>query len=338
MLIAIAAVVAGDEQQERAIVLRVLTACFVGLVLCGIGTSAAEAQFGQKVAVEDGGPRLGDEQVERYRIGVVVNAGKGLCKGIKATVPVPMDWPEQDVEIVEEDLSAGVKRVSYRDIGGSVQQMVVEIPILPAGHEARAVMTYEIRRRQLLAPEETAGLKIPDRLDRQMMTYLGPSPAIEVRNRRIQTLAREIVQDKDTAWEQVEAMYDWVRDNIRYEDMPLKGALAALKDGNGDCEELSSLFIALCRANKIPARTVWVPGHCYAEFYLEDADGQGHWFPCQLAGTRAFGAMPEYRPILQKGDNFQDPDRSRDTMRYVSEYLTGAGGQPSVNFVREPLK
>ena len=43
---------------------------------------------------------------------------------------------------------------------------------------------------------------------------------------------------------------------------------AALRDGTGDCEELSSLFIALCRAHGIPARTVWVPDHCYPEFYL----------------------------------------------------------------------
>ena len=52
---------------------------------------------------------------------------------------------------------------------------------------------------------------------------------------------------------------------------------------------------------------VWVPGHCYPEFYLEDAEGRGHWIPCQAAGTRAFGSMPEHRPILQKGDNFRVP-------------------------------
>ena len=72
-----------------------------------------------------------------------------------------------------------------------------------------------------------------------------------------------------------ELIYDHVRDNVEYRNGRLKGALAALRDGHGDCEELSSLFIAVCRANKIPARTIWVPNHCYPEFYLVDQDGEG---------------------------------------------------------------
>ena len=74
----------------------------------------------------------------------------------------------------------------------------------------------------------------------------------------------------------------------------------------------------------MPARTVWVPGHCYPEFYLEDAEGKGHWFPCQAAGVRSFGGIDEKRPILQKGDNFTVPKR-REKQRYVSEFLKGDG-------------
>ena len=42
-----------------------------------------------------------------------------------------------------------------------------------------------------------------------------------------------------------------------------------------------------------------------------------------------------WKPILQKGDNFRDPERPRESMRYLSEYLTGAGGKPKVKFIRE---
>ena len=76
----------------------------------------------------------------------------------------------------------------------------------------------------------------------------------------------------------------------------IEGARQALDDGFGDCEELTSLFVAMCRAVGIPARCVWVPGHCYPEFYLEDKEGKGHWFPCQAAGSPAFGGIPEKRP------------------------------------------
>ena len=114
-----------------------------------------------------------------------------------------------------------------------------------------------------------------------------------------------------------------------------------MRDGTGDCEEITSLFIAICRAADIPARTVWVPGHCYPEFYLEDDKGQGHWFPCQSAGAREFGGISELRPILQKGDNFRPPKNSHERQRYMAEYLTGSpspgGGKPQVKFIREAV-
>ncbi|MGH7140641.1 MAG: transglutaminase-like domain-containing protein, partial [Pirellulales bacterium] len=95
------------------------------------------------------------------------------------------------------------------------------------------------------------------------------------------------------------------------------------------------LFIALCRASEFPARTVWVPKYCYPEFYLEDADGHGYWFPCRVAGTREFGGINEHRPIWQKGDNFRVPERPREMTHYIPPELTVKGIEPGVNFVRE---
>ncbi|HYW78604.1 MAG TPA: transglutaminase-like domain-containing protein, partial [Thermoguttaceae bacterium] len=140
---------------------------------------------------------------------------------------------------------------------------------------------------------------------------------------------------EENAWKRVEAIYDWVREKVEYQNGPLKGALAALNSGTGDCEELTSLFIAICRAAEIPARTVWVEGHCYPEFYLADAEGNGHWFPCQAAGTRAFGGIPEFRPVLSKGDSFRPPYDRRDVQRYPADRLNGAGGRPRVKFIRK---
>jgi hypothetical protein len=111
----------------------------------------------------------------------------------------------------------------------------------------------------------------------------------------------------------------------------------ALTEGHGDCKEMTSLFIAFCRANDIPARTVHVQGHAYPEFYLLDKEGTGHWFPCQAAGTRAFGGIPEVRPILEKGDNFRDPRNPKNRYHFLPETVTGANaaGKPRVKFIRE---
>ncbi|HEY2839360.1 MAG TPA: transglutaminase-like domain-containing protein [Pirellulales bacterium] len=307
------------------------------IVLCFVlagAASPASAQFGV-VGEEDHGPKLGPEVKQRFEVGMVVTTSGGECTGIVATTPIPIDWPEQTVEVVKEDVSDWVRRVTYRDIGGTVKQMVVAVPQIPAGQQMRCVTTFEIIRRPIIAPEETSMFVIPKKPDRQAKLSLAPSVKIESRDPKIVKLAKEITEEKETAWEKVEAIYDWVREHVKYQNGPLKGALAALKDETGDCEELTSLFIAMCRAINVPARTVWVPGHCYPEFYLEDGEGKGHWFPCQAAGTRSFGGIDEKRAILQKGDNFTVPESPKKKMRYVSEFLKGDGGQPQVQWIRQ---
>jgi transglutaminase-like putative cysteine protease len=306
-------------------------------------TAPAAAQFTDEKPTE--GIGFGESSVRTYRIGVRIHASGGSIKAIRATLPIPIDWPEQTVRMIDEDISRNVRRVSERKLGATVSQMTVEIPRLSAGEKAHAFRTYEVTRRAILAPDDTTQFKIPAKSGRELKIYLGTSPYIETLHPRIRKLGREVFdQDGDQAdWEKVEAIYDHVREIVSYKfDKKIKGAYQALRDGVGDCEELSALFIALCRVNKIPARLVWVPDHCYAEFYLEDAEGQGHWFPCELAGTRNFGQMPQPRPILQKGDNFKVPEK-KERQLYVSEHLRGlpaspGGGKPKVSWVRELLE
>jgi hypothetical protein len=131
-----------------------------------------------------------------------------------------------------------------------------------------------------------------------------------------------------------------VRDNVKYQDGKFQGALETLRAEKGNKHDLTSLFIALCRAHKVPARTVWVTDHVSAEFYLQDQDGKGAWFPCQVAGTREFGCLSDLRPVLQKGENFKVPEQ-KEPQRFVPESLKGQGGRgggtPEVQFVRKLL-
>ena len=300
------------------------------------GHTAATAQFLDEPAAA-AGPTLGEPRIQRFRVGVAVTAEGGPVQGVYATMPVPTDWPEQKVRVVSEDLSPGVRNLRYRMLAPGVKQAVVEIPDIAAGETVKAVVTFEIERASIQAPTDTTRLKVPEKPDRALRSFLGPSPYIESRHARIVKLAKEAAGDLG-GWRQVEAIYDAVREKVEYREGKLKGAAKALADGWGDCEELTCLFIAACRSQGIPARTVWVEGHCYPEFHLVDAAGNGWWFPCQAAGTRAFGSMPDCLPILQKGDAFRDPDRPAETLRYVSEFVRGSStgdGQPRVQFIRE---
>jgi hypothetical protein len=285
-------------------------------------------------------PRLGEPVVSQWQFGVKVNA-PGAVTGIVATLPVPMDWPEQSVRIVKEEKSPGISRISYRTLDGGVRQMVVTIPRLAAGQEASAIVTMEIAKRQILEPAETASLAVPERGGRELAKFLAPSPYIESNDPRIKSLAATIVEGQNAGWDRSAAIFDWVRANVKYEFAEaIQPAAAALDSRVGDCEELSSLVIALCRANQIPARAVWVPGHTYPEFYLVDAAGRGHWYPCQAAGEdRQFGSMIEDRPILQKGDNFKVPDE-RQPQRYVQQRLSAknAAASPAVEWIMRPVK
>ncbi len=257
-------------------------------------------------------------------------------------VPVPMEWPEQTVKVVQQEVSPGVK-VSYQALDQTAKLMVVRIPWLPAGEQAKAVLTFEVNRSMQLPPDDKAAFVLPVAKDLSpaLRRYLTASPKIEVSNAKIRKAAKETGADAKLAWNRVEALYDWMRTQVKYKTGdPVKGAAAALKDGFGNHDDLSSLFVALCRAADIPARTVWVPQFSYCEFYLLDKKGEGHWIPCSPAGARAFGEMLDTKPVLAKGDNFVAPSGSREHQRYIREYLnvtaaTPNGGRPSVEWVKQ---
>ncbi|PQO42269.1 transglutaminase-like domain-containing protein [Blastopirellula marina] len=316
--------------------------CFsLCLTLAFLLPTAAWAQFDNVQPDEaKSAAVLGSSKTMKYQVGVKLQAVGGPCAGLVATIPVPADWPEQTVRLADEQITPAVQRVGYRMVEGTVKEMMVSVPRLNAGETAMALITVEVERRSASPPTETDELKVPRRLPLAMRRYLGPSPYIESRHGEIRSQASKLVRDVETDWKKVETVYDWVRDNITYTSGKPTNAVTALRAKQGDFEDVTGLFVAMCRAIDIPARMVWVPNSAYAEFYLEDADGEGHWYPCRLAGERAFGEMPDHPLIIQKGDNFRLPDR-KNPVRFVNEKLSGkavrGGGKPRVEFVREVL-
>lgn len=316
-------------------------------LLCGLVMLAALLPQAYAQLQEEANPyrRYGSARVSQYRVGVSVNARKGPVKNIVAMVAIPFDCDEQQVEIIEEDVSPECGEVEFRLLKqGEARQLKVTIPFLPGGQEAHAMFTYEVTTKTILPPEDTTKLVIPAKPGRDLKQYLGKSPFIETNHPKIRKLARTILAEVDkeaTDWERVEAFYDYVQENIEYVEGDDKSALQTLKDKKGDCQNISVLFIALCRTSKIPARIVWVHEHNYAEFGLEDDEGKLHWFPVESSGSRAFGEMPLARTIMQKGDNFKVPERPRTPLRYASNFMVGdalpGSGKPKVKYYQDQL-
>jgi len=311
------------------------------LTLCALlQAGPATAQFKEG---EPGGPQMGETRVSKWQAGFEVTAVGGPCKGIVGYIPVPVEWPEQQVKIAARDVSPGAK-ISFQPLD-EIKVMVLRIPQIQSNETIKALVTFEVHRSVQLLPAEKdrKAFVLPDvkKLEGSVRRYLAASPKIEPGSPAVRKAAKEVGADKEQAWERVEALYDWARKQVRYKQGgACKGAAAALRDGVGSHEDITSLFIALCRAANIPARTVWVPEFCYAEFYLVDAEGVGHWIPCQPAGARTFGQMPDTKPILAKGDGFHPPYPSREKqMRYLAESLIGTplpnGGRPQVKGVHQ---
>lgn len=101
----------------------------------------------------------------------------------------------------------------------------------------------------------------------------------------VEMLAQQITDGKTGVLEKARAIYDWTVENT-YRNPNTRGCgsgdvFALLKDPGGKCADISSIYIALCRAAGVPARevlgirmgknptqdiTTWQ--HCWAEFFL----------------------------------------------------------------------
>jgi transglutaminase-like putative cysteine protease len=101
----------------------------------------------------------------------------------------------------------------------------------------------------------------------------------------VKKLADKITKGKTTNLKKARAIYDWTVENM-YRDPNTKGCglgdvCELLRKPGGKCTDISSVFIALCRASGVPAREVFsirlgkkaeeditTYQHCWAEFFV----------------------------------------------------------------------
>ena len=158
-------------------------------------------------------------------------------------------------------------------------------------------------------PRETA--------DTNLTGYLQPEPFIESTHPDIVRLASRFA-GADSG-QTAEKIYNWVSSQIKDRGYAKEnfGALHALKTGQGDCTEFMYLFIALCRANNIPARGMGgyvCTGNCilnpadyhnWAEVYLDGAwvlaDCQKKVFAEQHTGYIAMNIVSRHAVPVMKG-------------------------------------
>jgi transglutaminase-like putative cysteine protease len=90
-------------------------------------------------------------------------------------------------------------------------------------------------------------------------TYTSPQRGIESDDPALRELARNIVGGETNVYKRVLRLQAWVGQNVLYPDLGAvypDDALLCIDAGLGDCAGQSKVFVALCRALGIPARTV----------------------------------------------------------------------------------
>jgi transglutaminase-like putative cysteine protease len=187
-------------------------------------------------------------------------------------------------------------------------------------------------------------------------TSLGPLDG------EVKKLADSIVEKKKTVLEKARAIYDWTVDNM-YRDPETLGCgkgdvCLLLKKPGGKCTDISSVYIALCRAAGVPAReifsvrlgkkaeedtTTWQ--HCWAEFFLP---GYG-WITADPADVRKamltekidlenpktkeyreffWGGIDPYRVVIAKGrDVVLNPAQSGQPLNTFGYPYAEVGGK-----------
>lgn len=156
--------------------------------------------------------------------------------------------------------------------------------------------------------------------------FLRSEKFIESSHPELLQMARKF--ESATPPEIAEKIFRWVAENISYAGYlrDSRGALYALRNRRGDCTEYMSLFAALCRANKIPARgiggyvcrgdSILKPGsyHNWAEFYEAGAwrisdpqkkilrERPSDYIAVRIIGESAKNPMGEFNRFRSSGD------------------------------------
>jgi len=265
-------------------------------------------------------------------IGIELQSAGERCEAMAAT-PVPVNHPEQQVDDVRIE-KVGCEAV-IRELAPGAGQLLLHAPNLAAGQKAKAIAHYKItllKQYHGYAPEQfPQKQKAPSSI--QSMA-LGESPGIQTKAAAVRKLASQIAIGIEHPWDQALAFVQWIQNNIRPQYGPYTSVLTAIETRVGDCEEMSALFVALCRASGIPARLVWVPNHNWTEIYLTDHEDQGHWIPVHPACYHWFGWTGVHELILQKGDRVRVPEQSNPS-RLLMDWMRSSGRRPIANYIAE---
>jgi len=270
-----------------------------------------------------------DPRAYSVKVGIEL-CGRGDATRLVATTTLPVECPEQ--KLADEQIKTEGCQAETRQIGPLARQLVLHAAQIAAGQTVtawwQAKVTLLKQYFHYQAEQFPEKQKVPGEVLRQ---YMGDSPGIQTRLPELQKLCAELRGEAQHPWEIARRFATWIPRNIRPQLGRYTSVQTALETRQGDCQEMSALFVALCRAAGIPARLVWVPNHNWSEFFLVDQEGAGHWIPAHTACYFWFGWTGAHELVLQKGDRLRVPERG-SYFRLLEDWAQWSGKRPEVHY------
>lgn len=262
--------------------------------------------------------------------------GIGESTEIQSSTAVPVAHPEQKIDSVELEVDGC--EATLRELSPTAGQLYLSAPSLSKGQTIKAIAHYKLTLSKQYQGYERDQFPEKQEVPAEVRkNFLQDSPGIETRSRQVRALVTELSKNTSSKhpWDLAKTFASWIPQHIKPQIGSYTSVATALDTRRGDCEEMSGIFVALCRAVGIPARLVWIPNHAWAEMYLTDNDGQGHWLPVHTACYFWFGWNGAHELVLQKGDRLLTPERGKKQLRLIDDWLQWSGRKPRTRFVAE---
>uniref|UniRef100_UPI000B2A072C transglutaminase-like domain-containing protein n=1 Tax=Methanobrevibacter arboriphilus TaxID=39441 RepID=UPI000B2A072C len=153
--------------------------------------------------------------------------------------------------------------------------------------------------------------------------YLKKSTNCEVKNKTIKDKAKEITKKYKTRYYKANAIWNWVRKNIKYNENHHYSAFKTLTKKSGSCQGHSNLIVAMCRALGIPAKYeskfryntktnkheahVWALVYVNNKWYVADGTIKKYFeYPLGTLNTAWTDSKnPDYKYMQYYGHDFQ---------------------------------
>jgi transglutaminase-like putative cysteine protease len=283
----------------------------------------------------------------------------GQPRGKVARLWVPYPLADANQGITDLGVSGDYARSAvYTDRVNGTPMLYAEWPADAVSRKLK--MTFHAQRSEIAQRDLPATEPAWNRGD--YAEYLKPTSMGPI-DGDVKKLSDSIVKGKTTNLARARAIYDWTVENM-YRDPATTGCgkgdvCELLKRPGGKCTDISSVFIALCRAAGVPAREVFsirlgkkpeedITGyqHCWAEFFVP---GYG-WVTADPADVRKamlveklelndprtaeyrryfWGGIYAYRVVLARGRDLQlEPPQAGKPLNTFGYPYAEVGGVP----------